>query len=107
LQPTRFAFSSESDPPFSVIPAAASDCLSNTLEHSTLRAPAPRDFRRNLQMLIASNGQTSSPDAAAFLLGSRPRQSMLTALDLDGFRRRPSTFVFPHHRLIAIAHDDR
>jgi hypothetical protein len=52
-------------------------------------------------------GQTSSPDAAAFLSGSRPRQSNLTALDLDGFQRRPSTFVFPHHRLIAIAHDDR
>jgi hypothetical protein len=107
LQPNRFAFSSRTDPPFSIFPAAASDCLSDTLEHSIAVHQPFMTFVTSRRMLISAIGQTSSPDADAFLLGSRPRQSMMTTPDLDGFRRRPSTFVFPHHRLIAISHDDR
>jgi hypothetical protein len=98
LQPTRFAFSSKSDPPFSIIPAAASDRLSDTLGHSVAAHQPFMTFATIRRMLIAANGQTSGPDAAAFLLGSRPRQPMLTTPDRGGFRRHPSTTVFPHRR---------
>jgi hypothetical protein len=98
LQPTRFAFSSESDPPFSIIPAVASDCLSDALGHSIAAHQPYMTFVTIRRMLIAANGQTSGPDAIAFLLGPRPRQSMSTTPDRDGFQRHPSTTVFPHRR---------
>jgi hypothetical protein len=69
LQPTRFAFSSESDPPFSIFPAVANDDLSDTLGHSLATHQPFVTFVTSRRMLIAAIGQTSSPDADTFLLG--------------------------------------